>query len=77
MGDPVCHSYSAFMIYMFKCSVILFYYKHPMHYKYLLSSDQSRYSEIIHFDEKEQISKKMGKGQAFLSDLFPESYSLL
>lgn len=76
MGDHVCHTYSAYMIYMFKYSVILSYYKHPMHYKYLLSSDQFRYSEIIHFAEKQQISKKMGKGQAFLADLLPESYSL-
>ena len=77
MGDHVCHSYCAFMIYMFKYSVILFYYKHPMYYKHLLSSDQFRYSEIIHFVEKEQISKKIGEGQPLLADLLPDSYSLL
>lgn len=73
----MCHSYRAFMIYMFKYSVSLFYNKHPMYYKYLLSSEQFRYQEIIHFGEKEQISKKISKGQAFLADLLLDSYSLL
>jgi len=76
MGDCLCHSHSAFMIYIFKYSVILFYYKHPMYYKYLLSSDPFGYSEIIHFGEKEQISKKICKGQALLADLLLDSYSL-
>lgn len=48
-----------------------------MYYKYFLSSVQFRYPEIIHFDEKEQISKKIGKGQAFLADLLPDFKSLL
>lgn len=77
MGDHVCHSYSAFVIYMFKYSLILFYYKHPMYYKYFLSSDQFRYSEIIHFGEKEEIRKKIDKGQAFLADLLPDFKFLL
>lgn len=61
-GQHVCHSYNAF----------LFYYKIPMYYIYFLSSDQFRYSEIIHFGEKEQISKKIGKEEAVLSDLLPD-----
>lgn len=43
-----------------------------MYYIYFLSSDQFRYSEIIHFGEKEQISKKIGKEEAFLADLLSD-----
>lgn len=58
LWEKTCQSSITFVILLFKYLVRLFYYQRLVYYKYLISSDKFMCSEIIHFGENEQVSKK-------------------